>query len=219
MHDSTHPDTSLEPGVFLIETTNRRSTAIHQAALGYLASTGGSALWLDACDHATMLSQLQVPYDRTAIQFSRSRDCYEHHDVARSLPADLCPSTDLVVAPCVASFYDGDHISRSTGRKYLASTLGGLTETAEETRTPVFATCVTGSQFIDMVRKAAVTRVRVERTDNGFRFEPGEFETAVMGRSAPSVPAISSWEGPTHPFAYMGTVQELADRGFIPDGL
>lgn len=217
--DSPQPEAKLDPGVFLIETHHRRSTALHQAALGYLAATDGSALWFDACDHRTILSQLDVPWDRTPIQFSRSRDAHEHNDVIRSLPANLFPSADLVVVSCVASFYEADAISERTGERYLESTLSALVETADVTRTPIFVSCVTRSNFIDRVREAVTTRVTVEPGETGFQYEPEEFEAAIRGEHSFSVPAISGWDGQVHPFAYMGTVEELVDRGFVPDGI
>lgn len=219
MTDGTQHKADLDPEVYIIETQELRTSAIFQATLGYLGSIDGSALWIDACDHATILSRLNVAYDPAAIQFSRPRDGFEHHDMIRRLPAELLPSADLVVVPCVASFYEADSISPRAGEKLLVSTLAALAETAEVTKTPIIATCVTRSRFIDRARELTATSVTIELADTGFRYEPDEFEAAVGARNAPPIPAISGWDGPVHPFAYMGTVQELFDRGFIPDGI
>jgi hypothetical protein len=180
MQDDQTP--TLDTGLTVIRTPDARSGALYRLTLETLRRVDGETYWLDA-RNAAMTYPLyeRARTDRLLqhVRIARAFTAYQHHSLARRVVRQATTRTAFVVAPNVAALYRDDDVPEYERRELLDSTLALLSELGRARDVPVLVTDARGDALTDAVVDGAESVVTAERTDHGYRFEGGDFETTV----------------------------------------
>lgn len=178
-------------GVTLLEVPSPRSTIGHRLACARLAEMTGSdtcgrranatAYWIDARNAAApqLLSECaSSPRHLEPLQIARAFTAYQHHSLVRGVTRRVDASTELLVAPNVASLYHDADLPEWEREDLLAASLETLAELGRVLECPVLVTSAVG-EHAATVGEYAATRIECVRTREGIRLEAVHSDAAT----------------------------------------
>ena len=190
---------TLEPGLQLLRTDDDeppvrplQSLVVDTLLLG---SSGGTAVWIDALDHArtdtlTTLAPSSQILDR--IHLARGFTAYQHAAIVERLFEALQSPTahtsdqqitpdevSVIVCPAVDALYRADDVGSETARELLYRVLARLQTLARQLEVPVLASQWQRDSLSEPFANAADGTITCRRTDHGLRFETPDTETLV----------------------------------------
>jgi len=119
---------------------------------------------------ATVLRRLRI---------ARAFTAYQHRELARAAVRRSTPSTPLIVAPQVTSLYADPDVPDWEREELARATLATLDELGESLGCPVLASVARDDELAELAVDRAATEIECRRTDEGYYFGAGEFETTV----------------------------------------
>lgn len=142
------------------------------------SGTGGkrgnaTAYWIDARNAAApqLLSECAAsPHHLEPLQIARAFTAYQHHSLVREVTRHVDASTELLVAPNVASLYHDADLSEWEREDLLAASLETLAELGRVLECPVLVTSAV-DEHADTIAAYAATRIECVRTRDGIRLE------------------------------------------------
>ncbi|WP_124193471.1 hypothetical protein [Natrarchaeobius oligotrophus] len=215
----------LESGLTLLAVPTPRSTIVHRLVCDRLADrreagesgAGASAYWIDARNAAAprvLYDQVSSPGVLSDLRIARAFTAYQHHSLVREVTRRCDPTTELLVAPNVASLYGDDDLPAYEREDLLASSLETLSELGRVLDCPVVVTSADDERAATIDDYARST-IECVRTREGVRFETdGEAVTTGYWHGTYWQTTIPYWVD------CCGTVDRLdpvtaADRGLL----
>ena len=178
-HDG-HGLPTLDPGLTLLRLPRPRSPALSVLAVDRLRRRPGSALWVDARNHASTYALYEAaPSERAldGLRIARAFTAYQHHSLVRRLPELATGRTSVVVAPAVTALYRDPDLEADRAEHLLDATLAVLSELATSAGVPVLATTSPEDPAAESVAVGADAELTCRETPFGFAFEGAGFET------------------------------------------
>jgi len=149
--------------------------ALYRLVGRQLAAADGPAYWVDARNAASPAAiRDNAPGRDRSLRIARAFTGYQHYELVRSLPGEVSPRTDLVVAPNLGALYADDDVPGHEADAMFEATLAILAAVAESVDAPVL---VTASAREEAVRTAADRTLTAERTRVGLRVEGPDVRT------------------------------------------
>lgn len=170
---------TLDPGLTFLDVADAPA-ALYQVVGSHLAERSGPAYWVDARNAASPAAlRDHAPAAATRnLRVARAFTGYQHYELVRSLPNEVHPETELVVAPNVAALYEDDDVPDEEAATMFEATLALLAATGAAVDAPVAVTAP-GARRTGQVRQAADRVVAAERTRAGLALAGDSFRSDV----------------------------------------
>ncbi|WP_336037943.1 hypothetical protein [Halobacterium yunchengense] len=176
MRTASHALPELDPGVTLLDSTDRSTVAALVAAA--VERRDGPARWVDARNHASAFALAEAGRTHRVLDevvVARAFTAHQHHALVRQLVADARRPTSLVVAPAVDDLYRDDDLLDAEADRLRAASLSTLAALADARDVPVVVTATDRDAVAEYVDR----ELDVTETAFGPRFDGDDAETTA----------------------------------------
>ncbi|RBI59819.1 hypothetical protein DMJ13_22195 [halophilic archaeon] len=173
---------TLNPGVTLLEVTDRTTGTLHSLVLDHLLGDDGDAVWVDAHGHGTTQPLTRIAPSMRVLEriaIARGFTPWQHVSLLQDLPDQFSESTALVVLPAFDWFYRSDDCSDREGEWLFSAACLLVADLAASEDIPIVLTRTADDDFTAPLADLATDIVQCEVTEFGPRFAGEDFETLV----------------------------------------